>query len=82
MSTNWLHELLCICNDGSNLMFTSAHADLAYPWVALPQVVSLKPVCRMDFFPVDTGVVESPRKGHRLAFASVCHGYSQCPGGD
>jgi hypothetical protein len=27
-------------------------------------------------------VIESLRKGHRLAFASTCHCYSQCPGGN
>ena len=37
----------------SNLVFASPHANLAYPRVALPQVVSLKPVCHMDSFPVE-----------------------------
>jgi hypothetical protein len=35
------------------LLFASVRADLAYPQVALPQAVSLKPVCRMDSLPVE-----------------------------
>jgi hypothetical protein len=54
-----------------------SHVPGGYPC----QCLGIAEAC-MSHGLLPSGMIESPRKGHHLAFASMCHCYSQCPSGN